>query len=270
MLLQFQVWWGHGLLPIVAAELWSHQGGLCSQPPHPLQRFRIIPFLLDSFGMTDAQADPHLRVCPELHVPRGSRLPCPHCRLPPPAGTGLPAISLWRARCSSLFSPIQADNWASASAACCSASAFQPTAGASGATLGCATVIPQPPRASLAQYCALGSRMFLSPLHSCEFLYRLKRNLFLIFLRCRGWEERVPRCEGSVAGTAVREERAAAGQDAGTEGQDAGIASSPPASATADHWLHGLSLQPGKEIDSLPTRATRRRHSSRSLLRQRR
>lgn len=95
------------------------------------------------------------------------------------------------------FFPIQADNWASASAACCSASAFQQTAGASEATLGCATVIPQPPRASLAQYCALGSRMFLSPLHSCEFLYRLKRNLFLIFLRGRGWEERCLAAKGA-------------------------------------------------------------------------
>lgn len=204
--------------------------------------------------MTDRQADPHLRVCPELHVPRGSRLLSPHRQLPPPAGTGPPAISLWRARCSSLFSPIQADNWASASAACCSASAFQQTAGASGATLGCATVIPQPPRASLAQYCPLGSRMFLSPLHSCEFLYRLKRNLFLIFLRGRGWEERVPRCEGSVAGTAVREERAAAGQDAGTERpgrRDRFLSACIRDSGYV--WLRGLSLQPGKETDSSPT-----------------
>lgn len=78
-----------------------------SQSPQPLQRFKIIPFLLDAFGVTDSQADPHPRVCPELHVPRGSRLPFPHCRLPPPSGTGPPAISLWRARCSSLFSPFR-------------------------------------------------------------------------------------------------------------------------------------------------------------------
>lgn len=62
---------------------------------------------------------------------------------------GMPAISFGESTDQRRFiSPppsIQADNWASASAACCSASAFQQTAGASGATLGSAAVIPALP-----------------------------------------------------------------------------------------------------------------------------
>lgn len=144
-------------------------------------------FLLDPFEMTNPQLDPG------LHVPRGSWLLSPRrpCSLRQPRGWDA-CHFLWPA-CGSepFFPPIQADNWASASAACCSASAFQQTAGASGVTPGSATVIPaSPPRAPLAQYCPLGSRMFLSPLHSCEFFYILKRNLFLIFLPGRGGGKR--------------------------------------------------------------------------------
>lgn len=62
----------------------------------------------------------------------------------------------------------------------------------------------------------------------------------------------MPRCEGSVAGTAVREEWAAAGQDAATE--RLGCRDRVLSACIRDSgyvWLRGLSLQPGKETDSI-------------------
>ena len=129
----------------MAARGWSQQDGLgraCAP-----QGFRIASFLLNPFETTNPQPDPHLRSHPDLHVPRGSRLLSPRCQrsLLQPGGWDA-CHFLWRVyRSEAFFPPIQADNWASASAACCSASAFQQTAGASGATLGSATVIPAPP-----------------------------------------------------------------------------------------------------------------------------
>lgn len=163
--------------------------------------------------------------------------------------------------------PIQADNWASASAACCSASAFQQTAGASGATPGSATVIPAlpPPRfpgSPSHNIVPSASRMFLSPPRSCEFFYILKRNLFLIFLPGHGLGRAGASLQGGACpGTAAQEDplppwqlpatapgRCQRGQDVRDRALSACIRGS------QSMQLHGLSLPAPAKKPAHPTR----------------